>query len=50
MAAGVQPLLHKQQYPFPPYQPLSEDRLQEKGECQCYYNTSVACITMCVWC
>lgn len=35
MATGVQPLLHKQQYPFPPYQPLSEDKLQEKGEGQC---------------
>lgn len=37
MAAGVQPLLQKQQYPFPPFQPLSEERLQEKGErCGCW--------------
>ncbi len=32
MAATFQPLLQKQQYPFPPFQPLSEERLQEKGK------------------
>lgn len=31
MAERVQPLLQKQQYPFPPFQALSEEKLQEKG-------------------
>ena len=48
MTERVQPLLHKQQYPFPPFQPLSEEKLQEKGLLHLY--CFVACTYSCAFC
>ena len=31
MAGIPQPLLERQRHPFPPTEPLSEEKLQEKG-------------------
>ena len=31
--AVIQPILERQRHPFPPATPLSDERLQEKGEC-----------------
>ena len=41
--APPQPLLQRQQHPFPAAQPLSEEKLQEKGECLPWPGEVVCC-------